>query len=414
MFRTLCICCGSARLHEVINLGLHPMADSFIPLERLSEPDQVYPLACDFCADCGQIQNRTVTAPEERYAAVDYSYTSSNSKTSRDHWQAYARRVAGQVGLGAGDTVVEVGSNDGYLSACFAETGAQVLGVDAAPVMARLAQARGVNTINAFFKAGTLPQIRAALPRAPKLIVANNVYNHADDPLGFTQTVKALLAPGGTFVFELPYWAVSVREFKFDMIYHEHVNWFTVTYAQNLVARAGLQVVHVEEVDYHGGSLRVFVQYPDSLSANFADLPPWQAYLAQEQALGLFDPLTYQAYARRVRQRRDRFLAHLYQLKTQGAAIVCVGAAAKGNTFLNYYNLDASVIDYVTDSSPAKIGKATPRTRIPIVPDDALAKYENVHAIITSWNLSGPLQKILLKVNPRIQFLNPYATEYDS
>jgi len=394
-------------------LGMHPLADSFIPSERLSEPDPVYLLACDFCAACGQIQNRTVTPPEERYAVVDYSYTSSNSKTAREHWQAYARSVARQVGLHPGDAVVEVGSNDGYLSACFAEGGTRVLGVDASPAMARLAGERGVETLAAFFNDSLLATLRARLPHPPRLIVANNVFNHADDPLAFTKTVKALLAPDGTFVYELPYWVVSVREHKFDMIYHEHVNWFTATYAKNLAARAGLKVVHIEEVDYHGGSLRVFVQHDHPTAPGIAGAVGLLDHLDQEQKLGIFDPATYQAYARQVRARRNRFLAHLYALKNQGEAIVCIGAAAKGNTFLNYYNLDASVIDCVTDAAPAKIGKATPRTRIPIVPDAALARYERVHAIITSWNLSGPLQAILLKINPRIQFLNPCDPAYD-
>jgi len=414
MFRTQCLCCGSRKLHEVINLGMHPLADSFIPVERLSEPDPVYLLACDFCADCGQIQNRTVTSPEERYSMTDYSYTSSHSQTSRDHWQNYARRVGAQIGLAAGDAVVEIGSNDGFLSACFAKTGCTVLGVDASPTMARLAEQRGVRTVNAFFNEAALAKIDSLLPRPPKLIVANNVYNHADDPMGFAKTVGTLLAPDGAFVFELPYWAVSVRELKFDMIYHEHVNWFTATYAQSIVDRAGLKVVHIEDVDYHGGSLRVFVQHKNAATPGMAGAVKLQGHLELEQKMRLFNPETYEAYARRVRERRNRFLEHVYQLKNHGDAIVCVGAAAKGNTFLNYYNLDGSIIDCVTDASPGKIGKSTPRTRIPIVPDEDLARYERVHAIITSWNLSGPLQAILLKINPRIQFLNPYHTDYDA
>jgi len=389
------------------------MADSFIPVERLHEPDKVYLLACDCCAECGHIQNRTVTSPEERYALTDYSYTSGHSQTARDHWQNYARRVGAQTGLTAGDAVVEIGSNDGFLGACFAETGCTVLGVDASPAMARLAEQRGVETINAFFHAGTLPQINARLPRPPKLIVANNVYNHADEPLDFAKTVKGLLAPDGTFVFEVPYWAVSVRELKFDMIYHEHVNWFTATSAQNLMDRGGLKVVHIEEVDYHGGSIRVFARHEERPANGFADAESWPGYLELEQEMGLFKPETYQTFARRVRDRRNRFLARVYELKNQGDSIVCIGAAAKGNTFLNYYNLDASIIDCVTDASPAKIGKATPRTRIPIVPDEVLARYDRVHAIITAWNLSDPLRATLLKINPRIQFLNPNHTDYD-
>jgi SAM-dependent methyltransferase len=414
MFRNQCLCCKSTDLREVIHLGMHPLADSFIPVEQAAEPDRVYLLACDFCARCGQIQNRTVTAPEERYGAVDYSYTSSHSKTSRDHWTAYARRVGAQTGLQADDGVLEIGSNDGFLSACFAEAGGRVLGVDASAVMAKLAAERGVETMVELFGNASLNRIRARLTRLPKLIVANNVYNHADDPLGFAQAVKNLLAPDGTFVFELPYWAVSVQECRFDMIYHEHVNWFTVTYARNLLERADLKVVHVEEADYHGGSIRVFVQHNNPTAPGIKGAADLDGFIEREKSLGLFDPETYLAYARRVRDRRNRFLSQVYMLKSRGESIVCVGAAAKGNTFLNYYNLDSSLIDCVTDSAPSKIGKFTPRTRIPILPDDALAQYDRVHAIITSWNLSATLQGILLKINPRIQFLNPYDTHYDS
>lgn len=385
------------------------MADTFIPLERAHEPDRVYLLACDFCARCGQIQTRTVTDPAERYAAVDYSYTSSNSKTSRDHWTAHALRVAGQVGLRTGDVVVEVGSNDGFLTERFAEAGCRVLGVDAAPAMAKLAAERKVSTIVALFNDECLPQIRAQQPEPPKLIAANNVYNHADDPVGFARAVASLLARDGTFVFEVPYWVVSVRERKFDMIYHEHVNWFTVTYARNLFERVGMKVVHVDEVDYHGGSIRVFVRHADTTAAPIPGACDLEAYVAREKAMGLFDVATYTAYARDVRARRNEFLEKVYALLNRGERIVCVGAAAKANTFLNYYNLDASIIDCVTESSPSKIGKFTPRTRIPIRPDSELQRYESVHVIITSWNLSTALQGILLKINPRIQFLNPYV-----
>jgi SAM-dependent methyltransferase len=413
MFRTECLCCGSAELREVINLGMHPMADSFIPADRLAEPDKVYLLVCDFCARCGQIQNRTVTTPEERYVALDYSYTSAHSKTSRDHWTDYAHHVARQVGLRHNDTVVEIGSNDGFLSACFAEAGCRVLGVDASPPMAALAAQRRVETVTALFNDGSIPRIRARLSQPPKLIIANNVYNHADDPLGFTKAVKALLAKDGTFVFELPYWAISVREHRFDMIYHEHVNWFTVTYARNLAKRANLKVVHVEEVDYHGGSIRVFVQHDGSTVPGIEGVSDLEEYVERETNEDLFSAETYHAYSKGVRERRNRFLAHVYSLKNRGEAIVCVGAAAKGNTFLNFYNLDASVIDCVTDTSPSKIGKFTPRTRIPIAPDDTLARYDRVHAIITSWNLSAFLRGVLLKINPRVQFLNPYDPDYD-
>ncbi len=384
------------------------MADTFVPASRLDEADRVYPLICDLCPSCGQVQLRTVTSPAERYAEYDYSYTSSNSKTSQNHWIEYAGTVAGAIGLTREDAVLEIGSNDGFLSEQFKKIGCPVLGVDPSPAMARLAAERNVQTLTGLFGAECVNQVETMLGKKPKLIAANNVFNHANDPLEFALAVKALLAPDGVFVFELPYWMQSVVQGKFDQIYHEHVSYFTVKYAAALFRLAGMHVNHVEEVDYHGGSIRVFVGHKPMAYHVKDSGPTVQEFIEKETRAGLFQRETYQAFMKKILAARNRFLREIYRLKLEGQPVVCVGAAAKGNTFLNYYNLDASVIDCVTESSPSKIGKYTPRTRIPICPDQKLAEYESVHAIILSWNISAALQAILKKINPRIQFLNPY------
>ena len=259
MFRKQCLSCKSPDLREIVNLGMHPMADTFIPADRLDEGDRVYPLICDLCGQCGQVQLRTVTNPAERYSEFDYSYTSSNSKTSQNHWLEFAASVAGMIGLQRGDAVLEIGSNDGFLTEQFQKSGCRCLGVDPSPAMARLADGRGVNTLVSLFGPACVSQVEKTLGQKPRLIAANNVFNHSNEPLEFALGVKALLAPGGVFVFELPYWMQSVAQRKFDQIYHEHVSYFTVQYAVNLFQSIGLCVNHVEEVDYHGGSIRVFV-----------------------------------------------------------------------------------------------------------------------------------------------------------
>jgi SAM-dependent methyltransferase len=408
MFRKQCLACKSPDLREIVNLGMHPMADTFIPADRLDEGDRVYPLICDLCEKCGQVQLRTVTDPEERYSEYDYSYTSSNSKTSQNHWIEYAGTVAGMIGLKAGDAVLEIGSNDGFLTEQFQKLGCQSLGVDPSAAMARFAAERGVKTITGLFGRDCAGEVEKTLGKKPRLIAANNVFNHANEPLDFALGVKALLAPGGVFVFELPYWMQSVVQRKFDQIYHEHVSYFTVKYAVNLFQSIGMSVNHVDEVDYHGGSIRVFVGHkPASYEVKTAG-PTVAQFIENETRAGLFDVAAYKLFMTQILASRNRFLQEIYRLKLEGKQVVCVGAAAKGNTFLNYYNLDASVIDCVTESSPSKIGKYTPRTRIPICPDQTLAGYESVHAIILSWNISAALQNILKKINPRIQFLNPY------
>jgi SAM-dependent methyltransferase len=408
MFRKQCLACQSTDLCEIINLGMHPMADTFIPANRLDEADRVYPLLCDLCPSCGQVQLRTVTNPAERYAEYDYSYTSSNSKTSQNHWIEYAGTVAGAMGLTRADAVLEVGSNDGFLSEQFKKIGGPTLGVDPSPAMAKLAAERGVQTLTTLFGHECVSQVETTLGKKPKLIAANNVFNHANDPLDFALAVKALLAPDGVFVFELPYWMQSVVQGKFDQIYHEHVSYLTVKSSVALFGRAGMQVNHVDEVDYHGGSIRVFVGHKPMTYHVKSSGPTVPEFIEKESRAGLFQRETYQAFMTKIQTARHRFLREIYRLKLVGQPVVCVGAAAKGNTFLNYYNLDASVIDCVTESSPSKIGKYTPRTRIPICPDQKLADYDSVHAIILSWNISAALQALLKKINPRIQFLNPY------
>lgn len=404
MFRKQCLCCGNTSLQEIIHLGMHPMADTFIPAERQYEGDCVYPLVCDLCVNCSQIQLRTVTDPKERYAKFDYSYTSSNSKISQSHWTQYAATVTLQSHLPAGSLILEIGSNDGFLLEQFRRLGFETQGVDPSPAMAHLANARGISTEIELFSFALSEKLNRKFRTKPRLIVANNVFNHANDPVDFARGVKNLLAPEGTFVFELPYWLCSIQQGKFDQIYHEHVSYFTVSYAINLFKLIDMQVVHVEEVDYHGGSIRVFVRHrlkdtPDRRVATFVD---------REQSAGLFSPQTYHKFMADIHMVRNRFLAKLYALKASGSHIVCVGAAAKGNTFLNFYNLDSTVIDCVTDSSPNKVGKFTPRTRIPIRDDEALANLPQVIAIILSWNIAHMLKERLQQINPHIQTLNPY------
>jgi SAM-dependent methyltransferase len=404
MFRKSCLCCGASDLEEIINLGMHPMADTFVSSEYQDTCDRVYPLICDFCPSCNQIQLRTITDPEERYVKVEYSYTSSNSKTSRSHWSKYAQSVATQCETPAGSNVVEIGSNDGFLLRQFQRLGYQVQGVEPSPAMAKIAKTEGITTETDFFTLSCSDKLILQLPEKPALIVANNVFNHSNDPLDFARGIKNLLSHDGTFVFELPYWLCSIEQGKFDQIYHEHVSYFTVSYAIKLFEQVEMAVIRAEEVDYHGGSIRVFVKHKVTTSTD----PSMVSFVEREEKAGLFSLETYREFTDSIQLVRNNFLAKLYALKTSGKKIICVGAAAKGNTFLNFYNLDASVVDYVTDSSDNKIGKYTPRTRIPIQDDNVLSSYHEVYVIILSWNLANVLEEKLREINPNVQLINPY------
>lgn len=401
MIRKACLICGDEQIQSVIDLGMHPFADTFVPGDQSSEPDLAYPLVCDLCERCGQLQTRYVTNPKERYCKVNYSYTSSNSSVARTHWDNYATAIAKKTSPPRNSLVVEIGSNDGYLSQQFSRQGLCVLGVDPSPYMAGLARERGVETVVSLFNRETAASILKEHGPA-SLIVANNVFNHSDDPLSFVEGVKMLLNPMGTFVFELPYWYEGFQTGKFDQIYHEHVSYFTARSAQSLLEGAGLRAISAEVVDYHGGSLRIAATLWNGSSGHCAEL---DSLVARETAAGLFDAASYPAFVERITGQRNRLLRHLLDEKLRGTPIVAVGAAAKGNTFLNFYRLDHSIIDFVTDASPHKQGKLTPLSRIPIKGDDVFKEYGPVCALILSWNIGAHLKEILLKINPRITFI---------
>lgn len=405
MIRTSCLVCNSNNLKEIIDLGMHPFADTFIPKEKIAEHDSAYPLVCDLCLTCGQIQLKYSTDPEERYCGLDYSYTSSNSNFSRTHWIEYAKEVSSKINLKQGSLVIEIGSNDGFLTKEFLDKGCKAIGVDPSEYMAKLAKERNVETIKELFNKETASKIVKEKGYA-NLVVANNVFNHSENPLDFAQAVASILAKNGFFVFELPYWAISMESGKFDQIYHEHVSYFTAKSSKELIERAGMKISAIEVVNYHGGSLRVYAQLARDLSNNCPEL---NKIISEEESKGLFKYPTYEVLMKRFLSQKYEFLSRIHELKKKGASILAVGAAAKGNTFLNFYNLDSHVLDYVTDSSPHKQGKYTPLTRIPIAGDEVFKNYigKEVYAVITSWNISEQLKPILFKINPNIRFISP-------
>ncbi len=403
MFRDSCLVCDSKNIKDIIDLGSHPFADTFIPSLKTSLADVIYPLVCTLCRECGHVQTKCITEPEARYAHTEYSYTSSNSSFARSHWDEYAKEIASAINLPTGSLIIEAGSNDGYLSEQFIAKGHRAIGVDPSPYMAQLAEKRNVSTIVGLFGKKTTDEIYKKYGKA-NLVIANNVFNHSDNPIEFVTAVANILVPEGYFVFEQPYWLTSLKTEKFDQIYHEHVSYFTVASAKVLLARAGLSIRNVQIVNYHGGSLRIIAQKSSDMQKESLEA---LKMITEEREYGTFDPDTYEIFMKKILHQRNIFLERIYKLKQQGKVIIAVGAAAKGNTFLNFYRLDKTIIDYVTDSSPHKIGKYTPATRIPIIGDNIFRNYSEVYALLLSWNLKEQLLPILSKINPLITFISP-------
>ena len=330
---------------------MHPFADTFIDEKSQTHALPVYNLSCTLCNSCKHVQTETATDPNERYNMFDYSYTSSNSITSRRHWNAFCDDVVRELELDNNTRICEIGSNDGYLLKCFKEKiNAFVYGIDASKAMCDLAKDNDITSENIVFNLSETISIKEKY-KLSNLVIANNVYNHSDDPVSFTMGVKEVLTNSGYFVFEVPYWKSTIETKKIDQIYHEHVSYFTATSLKFLLNSCGFIIKKIKLVEYHGGSLRVIAQ-KTSNGENCDDL---NNFLSQEKFL--FDEKTYNELNRELMMAKINFLIELFEHKKAGHSIVAIGAAAKGNTLLNYLNLNNSIVDCVTDISEYKQGK---------------------------------------------------------
>lgn len=389
-------------VNKILDFGQHAYADTFISENQLHLSEPVFPLQLYLNTESGGIQLGYVSHAEDRYNLYSYSYTSSNSKTARDHWDEYASTIKSKYPTNG--LIVEIGSNDAYLVKQFQGADTRCLGIDSSGDMCEIALKNGVSAIHALFDYHIAEQVTKEFGHA-KVVMANNVFNHANDPLDFAKAVASILEPDGIFVFEVPYWLSMIESGRFvDMVYHEHISYFTVKSVYNLLKSAGLEIVDFDVVDYHGGSLRVIAQLDRGSNINIKV----EDAIERETMLGLFDVNFYTHLQTRFERLKIEWLAKFYKLLNDdpNAVIIGVGAAAKANTWLCWHGLDNTVIKCITDASPHKQGKYTPLTRIPICGDDEFAKHENPYALILSWNISDPLKQALLRINPNTRFIS--------
>ena len=403
MIRLFCLICRSDQLETVIQLGMHPYADTFIDSDRLKDSEPVFPLECSLCVNCGHLQTRYQTDPSDRYSNYEYSYTSSNSSFSRNHWNHFFTEMVSNIKLMDKSLVVEIGSNDGYLGKNFIDKGLNFIGIDASPDTVKLAEKSGVKTIEGLFNKTMVKKIINKKGKAD-LIIANNVLNHSDEPIDFIESINMLLNEQGTFVFEVPYWPIDFKKRKFDKIYHEHVSYFSFSPLKQLLESQGLKIINLENIDYHGGSIRVYAMKLEKVSSKEAE--SLIELEKEETESGVFAEINYKEFMNEILLGRYKSLQNIYKLKEKGFSLIAIGAAARGNTSLNFFNLDSNVIDYVTDISPYKVGKFTPLTRIPIVPDEIFSDYKKVYAFTLTENINQGLKDSLLKINKDIAFFS--------
>ena len=387
---------------KILDFGQHAYADTFVAEDQLNLSEPVFPLQVNLNAESGSIQLGYVSHAEDRYSLYSYSYTSSNSKTARDHWDEYATTVKQR--CASIKFAVEIGSNDGYLINQFRDEGVRAIGIDPSMDMCRIAKERGVEVMPAMFCEPVAKDLAKRVGGA-NVVIANNVFNHANDPVSFARAVCQLLADDGLFVFEVPYWLSMIESGRFtDMVYHEHPTYFTIKMAWNTLKAAGLEITDFDVVDYHGGSLRVFARRDTGAAMPVVI----EDAIARETQVGLFDIGFYQVVQRRFEQQRDAWLRQFYEIRQAepDAVFIGVGAAAKANTWLTWHGLNRTHLKYITDSSAFKQGKYTPLSRIPIADDAVFAQYDRPYAMILSWNIGAGLKQAILNINPNTRFIS--------
>jgi 2-polyprenyl-3-methyl-5-hydroxy-6-metoxy-1,4-benzoquinol methylase len=385
--------------YKILDLGMHPYADTFIKKNNLDKNEPIYPLQCFLNIRTGFIFNKVITSAYDRYNFFDYSYTSSNSKYSRTYWKDFFKVIKKNI-LKDGDKILEIGSNDGYLCEQFKNEGYKVYGIDASKKMSILAKKKKIETFNFIFNKKKSFILKKKVGKF-NIIIANNVLNHSNEPFDFVKGIENILQKNGYFVFEVPYWLFLVKNKKFDQIYHEHINHFTIKSIIFLIRGTTLSITNIDISSYHGGSLRIICQ-KNKKNNRFII----KKFLREEYKYKLFNLSTYKKIQKQLKMRKLRFLKKIVQLKLNNQIIFGIGAAAKANTLINYLKLDKDLVDGITDISPLKINKYTPLSRIPIYNDNYLKKFKkNIYVLILSWNISKLLISKIKKINKKIKFI---------
>ena len=383
-----CRHCGAPLTLTLVDLGSAPPSNAYLDVQALDAAETWYPLRVLVCTQCLLVQTADFARASELFDAR-YAYFSSYSSTWLEHARRFVEAMVARFALGAGSRVVEVAANDGYLLQYVRDRGIECLGIEPTASTAAAARARGLAIVEEFFGAALAERLRASGQQAD-LMVANNVLAHVPDINDFVRGFALLLTPAGVASFEFPHLLQLIGQSQFDTIYHEHYSYLSLLAVDRIFASCGLRVFDVEELPTHGGSLRVLAQRADT--GTQAVTAAVAALLRRERAAGMADPAYYGGCQRRLEQLKDGFLRFLLDARTQGRQVVGYGAAAKGNTLLNYAGVRPDLLRFVADRNPAKQGHYLPGSRIPVVTESVLREARPDFVLILPWNLADEVR----------------------
>jgi SAM-dependent methyltransferase len=379
-----CLGCGAALVHTFVDLGSTPLANSYIE-PGTPEPDPSYPLHARVCERCLLVQVEPAVPPDAIFS--DYAYFSSFSDSWLAHCRAYAGMAIERFALSAQSMVVEVASNDGYLLTNFVAAGIPCLGIEPAANVAECARKKGVPTEIAFFGAATARRLATA-GRKTDLLIANNVLAHVPDINDFVSGIGMLLKDEGVCTIEFPHLLNLIRELQFDTIYHEHFTYLSLLAVERIFARHALRVFDVEELPTHGGSLRIY----GCRSESAREVSERVARLRAKESDALLDrPEGYAGFGERIDRIRRELIWLLDAAQGAGHKVAAYGAAAKGNTLLNYCGIGREQLAFVAERNPAKQGRLLPGSRVPIVAPEAIFAEKPDYLLVLPWNLKDEI-----------------------
>ncbi|MFN0279623.1 MAG: methyltransferase domain-containing protein [Pyrinomonadaceae bacterium] len=378
-----CRFCQNALSHEFVDLGSSPPSNSYLSKDQLNEPEIFYPLRVFVCEACFLVQIEEYKKAEEIFDQ-DYLYFSSFSQLWLEHSRRYVEMVCDRFGLDRTSQVIEIASNDGYLLQYFRDRAIPVLGIEPTLSTARAAREKDIETLTEFFGVSLAERLSGA-GRQADLLIGNNVLAHVPDLNDFVAGLALVLKPTGVITLEFPHLLQLVANSQFDTIYHEHFSYLSLYTVERIFASHGLEIFDVDEIPTHGGSLRIYAKHCKDLARETS--PRVEALLSKETAAGLQSIDYYLNFQPRVESIKYDLLSFLIEQKRAGKRVAAYGAAAKGNTLLNYCGVRRDLVEFVVDASPHKQGRFMPASHIPIVDETYLKSKKPDYVLILPWNI---------------------------
>jgi len=381
-----CRHCNNELRHRFVDLGNAPPSNAYLSENQIRAPETYYPLKVLVCDNCWLVQTEDYTEADELFTK-DYAYFSSTSRSWLNHAQNYVSKITDSLGLNSKSFVIEVASNDGYLLRNFVSKGVPCLGVEPTDSTADAAEVLGIPVLREFFGVKTATDIVAS-GKSADLICGNNVYAHVPDINDFTNGLRIALKPSGVVNLEFPHLLKLIQKNQFDTIYHEHFSYLSLTAVNRIFSECGLRIFDVEELPTHGGSLRI---YGCHINSAFKENRSVATILQAEEAFGLKDLSRYMSFQNRANKVKNDFLQFLVEQYQLGKSVAAYGAAAKGNTLMNYAGIKPDLIQFICDAAHSKQFKYMPGSHIPILPPAELSRRKPDWIVILPWNIADEI-----------------------